>query len=140
MSSPPKVFVRRSGEQQFIGSNDRGAEVLLGKPGQEGTFRPGELLLVAVGACANMSAESVIARRIGTEASQSVTVEATKDSEANRYSSMRVSFDVDFSGLSDEQRHTAIAAALRAIDRGCTVSRTVEASAAVDVELDPEQG
>lgn len=138
MSVPPKVFVERTGEHVFKGTNDRGAEVTLSKPGREGAFSPGELLLVAVGACANMSAESVLARRLGETAPQSVTVEADKDQENNRYTSMRVSFDVDFSGLSSEERDAAIGAALRAIDRACTVSRTVEASAAVPIELDSD--
>ena len=135
---PPKVYVQRTGEQQFVGSNDSGAQVTLGQPGHQGSFSPGELLLVAVGACANMSAERVLARRLGSDTPQAVTVEATKDTEGNRYSSMRVSFDVDLSGLTDDERAAAVAGAQRAIERGCTVSRTVEASAKVTVELDGE--
>jgi uncharacterized OsmC-like protein len=134
MTSPATVRIRRTGDHRFTATNNRGGEVAVGRAGQENSFSPGELLLAAIGACSHVTAESLLTRRIGGEAAQEVTVEATKDTDQNRYPSVRVSFDVDLSGL-DERKDVA-AAALRAIERLCTVSRTVENGAEVVVELD----
>jgi uncharacterized OsmC-like protein len=134
MTSPTAVRIRRTGDHQFTASNDRGAEVAIGRAGQDGSFSPGELLLVAIGACSHVTAESLLVRRIGGEAPQEVTVEATKDTEENRYPSVRVSFDVDLSGVAEHEEIAA--AALRAIERLCTVSRTVQRGADVVAEID----
>jgi uncharacterized OsmC-like protein len=133
MTSPTSVRVQRTGDHQFRGSNDRGAEVALGIAGQEGSFTPAELLLVAIGGCAHVTGESLLVRRVGDEAPQEVTIEATKDTDESRFPSVRVSFNVDLSGVdnSDEAATTV----LRAVERLCTVSRTVQHGADVTVEL-----
>jgi uncharacterized OsmC-like protein len=133
MTSPTTVRIQRTGDHRFTATNNRGAEVAIGRAGQENSFSPTELLLVAIGACSHVTAESVLTRRIGDAAPQGVTVEGTEDTE-HRYPSVRVSFDVDLSGL--DERTDVAAAALRAIERLCTVSRTVKHGAEVTVELD----
>jgi uncharacterized OsmC-like protein len=136
MTTPPHVRVERTGTHRFTATNDRGAEVTFGRAGEQGTFSPGELLLVAIGGCSQLSAESLLARRIGEDAPQAVTVEADKDYDNERYRAVRVTFDVDLSALEDTERKSITAASLRAIERLCTVSRTVENGAEVTIDLD----
>lgn len=126
MSSTP-VELTRTTEGAFVATNPRGAQVRVGPASAEHAFTPGELLLVAAAGCAGITSERLIVRRIGEEAPFRVHADRAKEHEdAHEFSSVGVDLDVDLSGLDESQREALQRAVHRAIERLCTVSRTLE--------------
>ncbi|MGW4486519.1 OsmC family protein [Amycolatopsis sp. NPDC004368] len=118
--------VQREGEHQFVGRNERGAEVRIGRKGAEGAFSPSELLQIATAGCSAVTAEHLITRRIGEDSKFRVGVTADRQEGASELDGVHVTFDVDVSSLDAQQREDLAAAVDRAIDRLCTVSRTLK--------------
>ncbi len=118
--------VQRDGQHAFVGRNDRGAEVRIGRKDAEGAFSPAELLQIAAAGCSAVTAEELITRRIGEEAKFRVAVSADRREGASELDAVHVAFDVDVSTLAADQREALAGAVDRAIDRLCTVSRTLK--------------
>jgi uncharacterized OsmC-like protein len=118
--------VERTGEHAFVGRNERGAEVRLGRKGAEGAFSPAELLQIAAAGCSAVTAEELITRRIGEDAKFRVAVTADRREGASELDAVHVAFDVDVSTLTADQREALAGAVDRAIERLCTVSRTLK--------------
>ncbi|MGW4132212.1 OsmC family protein [Amycolatopsis japonica] len=118
--------VQRDGEHRFIGRNERGAEVVIGRKGAEGAFSPAELLQIAAAGCSAVTAENLITRRIGEDSKFRVGVTADRREDASELDAVHVAFDVDVSSLPASDREALAAAVDRAIERLCTVSRTLK--------------
>jgi uncharacterized OsmC-like protein len=118
--------VERTGEHAFVGRNERGAEVRLGRKGAERAFSPAELLQIAAAGCSAVTAEELITRRIGEDAKFRVAVTADRREGASELDAVHVAFDVDVSTLTADQRDALAGAVDRAIERLCTVSRTLK--------------
>ncbi|AXB47232.1 OsmC family protein [Amycolatopsis albispora] len=118
--------VERIGEHVFAGRNERGAEVRIGRKGQADVFSPAELLQIAAAGCAAVTAEDLVVRRTGEEAKFRVEVTADRNDAASELDAVHVTFDLDLSSLDPERRAALAVAVDRAIDRLCTVSRTLK--------------
>ncbi|TNC19227.1 OsmC family protein [Amycolatopsis alkalitolerans] len=118
--------VQRTGEHEFVGRNDRGAEVRIGRKGAEGVFAPAELLQIAAAGCSAVTAENLITRRVGEDSKFRVDVAADRREGASELDAVHVKFDVDVSSLAEDDRAALAVAVDRAIDRLCTVSRTLK--------------
>ncbi|MGW5718059.1 OsmC family protein [Amycolatopsis sp. NPDC003865] len=127
--------VQRDGQHAFVGRNDRGAEVRLGRAGAEGAFSPAELLQIAAAGCSAVTAEELITRRVGEDAKFRVTVSADRREGASELDAVHVAFDVDVSTLAADQREALAGAVDRAIERLCTVSRTLKKGIPVTEEF-----
>jgi uncharacterized OsmC-like protein len=127
--------VQRDGQHSFVGRNDRGAEVRLGRTGAEGAFSPAELLQIAAAGCSAVTAEELITRRVGEAAKFRVTVDADRREGASELDAVHVAFDVDVSTLAADQREALAGAVDRAIERLCTVSRTLKKGIPVTEEF-----
>ncbi|WP_329055770.1 OsmC family protein [Amycolatopsis sp. NBC_01488] len=127
--------VQRDGKHSFVGRNDRGAEVRLGRTGAEGAFSPAELLQIATAGCSAVTAEELITRRVGEDATFRVTVGADRREGASELDAVHVAFDVDVSTLAADQREALAGAVDRAIERLCTVSRTLKKGIPVTEEF-----
>ncbi|UOZ07395.1 MULTISPECIES: OsmC family protein [unclassified Amycolatopsis] len=127
--------VQRDGQHSFVGRNDRGAEVRLGRTGAEGAFSPAELLQIAAAGCSAVTAEELITRRVGEDAKFRVTVSADRREGAAELDAVHVAFDVDVSTLAEDQREALAGAVDRAIERLCTVSRTLKKGIPVTEEF-----
>jgi uncharacterized OsmC-like protein len=127
--------VQRDGRHSFVGRNDRGAEVRLGRAGAEGAFSPAELLQIAAAGCSAVTAEELITRRVGEDAKFRVTVDADRREGASELDAVHVAFDVDVSTLVADQREALAGAVDRAIERLCTVSRTLKKGIPVTEEF-----
>jgi len=127
--------VQRDGQHSFVGRNERGAEVRLGRTGAEGAFSPAELLQVAAAGCSAVTAEELITRRVGEDAKFRVTVNADRREGASELDAVHVAFDVDVSTLAADQREALAGAVDRAIERLCTVSRTLKKGIPVTEEF-----
>ncbi|GAA4532821.1 OsmC family protein [Amycolatopsis samaneae] len=118
--------VQREGKHVFVGRNERGADVKVGRKGQEGVFSPAELLQIAAAGCAAVTAEELITRRVGEDSKFRVGVTADRREDAWELDAVHVAFDVDVSVLDADQRAALAGAVDRAIERLCTVSRTLK--------------
>jgi uncharacterized OsmC-like protein len=127
--------VQRDGQHAFVGRNDRGAEVRLGRAGAEGAFSPAELLQIAAAGCSAVTAEELITRRVGEDAKFRVAVSADRREGASELDAVHVAFDVDVSTLAADQREALAGAVDRAIERLCTVSRTLKKGIPVTEEF-----
>jgi uncharacterized OsmC-like protein len=127
--------VQRDGQHSFVGRNERGAEVRLGRTGAEGAFSPAELLQIAAAGCSAVTAEELITRRVGEDAKFRVTVNADRREGASELDAVHVAFDVDVSTLAADQREALAGAVDRAIERLCTVSRTLKKGIPVTEEF-----
>ena len=127
--------VQRDGQHSFVGRNDRGASVRLGRSGAAGAFSPAELLQIAAAGCSAVTAEELITRRVGEDAKFRVTVDADRREGASELDAVHVAFDVDVSTLAADQREALAGAVDRAIERLCTVSRTLKKGIPVTEEF-----
>lgn len=127
--------VERVGEHDFVGRNERGAEVRVGRKGAEGAFSPAELLQIAAAACSAVTAESLITRRVGEESKFRVEVTADRRDGASELDAVHVRFDVELGGLGQTEREALVTAVDRAIDKLCTVGRTLKKGIPVTEEL-----
>ena len=127
--------VQRDGQHSFVGRNERGASVRLGRAGAEGAFSPAELLQIAAAGCSAVTAEELITRRVGEDAKFRVTVNADRREGASELDAVHVAFDVDVSTLAADQREALAGAVDRAIERLCTVSRTLKKGIPVTEEF-----
>ncbi|MBN6036821.1 OsmC family protein [Amycolatopsis sp. 195334CR] len=118
--------VERIGEHVFAGRNERGAEVRIGRKGQEDVFSPAELLQIAAAGCAAVTAEDLVVRRTGEDAKFRVEVTADRNEAASELDAIHVAFDLDLSSVDAERRAALAVAVDRAIERLCTVSRTLK--------------
>jgi uncharacterized OsmC-like protein len=130
--SPP-LWVDRVGTKTYVGRNDRGAEVRLGPHTDDGVFSPGELLKIALAACSGMSAERAVQRRLGPDTPIRVGVRSVPGPGQNRYARLLTEVVIPLEGLSPEDTELLVSVAKRAIDAGCTVGRTLEANAHVEI-------
>lgn len=131
----PILVAERTGTSTYTGRNERGATVAIGPEGTDGVFSPGELLAIAVAACIGMSADSRISSELGDDVDLAVGITRTKDGDHNRYSGFTAELVVDGSTLSPERLIRLVTTATKAIDRHCTVSRTLKAGATVDLSI-----
>lgn len=131
------VWVLRTGPKTFSGHNPRGASVQLAAFGVEGEyFTPGELLKVALAGCTAVTSEAPLVRALGED--YDLEIRAAGASEDNRYPALLEELLVDLSSMDDAARERVLTVLERAIDKHCTVGRTVSAGARVDLTIAPD--
>lgn len=131
------LTVERAGEHEFTGRNDRGATVRIGRTGMPGSFSPGELLQIATAACSAVTVEELVTRRGGDDARLVARAGAVRSPDGREYDAVRVTLLADLSFLDDETRARVVRAMTKAVERSCTVSRTVERGARVELAVEP---
>ncbi|GMA32087.1 OsmC family protein [Litorihabitans aurantiacus] len=82
-----------------------------------------------------MSADSRVASELGDDVAITVGVTRTKDDDQNRYTHLALELVVDASGLAPERRERLEKAVAQAVEKLCTVGRTVEAGAETDLSV-----
>lgn len=132
-----ELAVERCGEHAFVGRNDRGATVRIGRKGGQGSFTPGELLQIATAGCAAVTVEELVTRRAGDDARLVAVAGHERSADGREYQKLSVALKVDLSFLDDAMRERVIQAMRTAVERQCTVSRTVERGAPVQISVEP---
>jgi uncharacterized OsmC-like protein len=127
--------IERSATHEFTARNARGAVVKIGRVGGEGSFTPGELLQIAAAGCAAVTAEELVVRRSGEGARFAATVGNDRRRGAHEYDALHVGLDVDLSSLDGAARERVAAAIRTAVERECTVSRTIEKGTPVTLDV-----
>lgn len=133
---PGSVSVVRTGSRTYEGLNERGSTVRIGPADAEDCFTPGELLKLALIGCAGMSADRVAARRLGDDFAMTIWAHGRSDHDENRYARIEEEVLVDLSGLEPDDRAKLIEIMQKAIERGCTVARSVEGSIELATTID----
>ena len=135
-STPTNLWVERTGTRRYTGRSSRGAEVLIGSESVEGVFTPGELLKIALAACTGMSSDLPFSRRLGDDYSATVEVSGTADRENERYPELNEILRVDLSAMDPEAQERLLTVVERAIDKVCTVGRTLKAGTKITLDID----
>lgn len=130
----PRLRAFRAEPGIYLATNDRGARLRIGAPGTRHAFTPGELLQLAVATCSAISAEANLVHRLGEDFNASLVVEAVKNDEENRHTEMRTVFSPAMSTRDSDQVERLVARLERAVERLCTVGRTLEHG--TDIQLD----
>ena len=129
------VSVARTGTRTYQGLNESGEIVLVGPAGTPGHFSPGELLKIALAACAGMSSDRVISRRLGDDYDTTIWVHGLAD-ESDRYSEVDEEMLLDTTGLSDEDRTALLAIIQKSILASCTIERTLSGPVTIHHSID----
>lgn len=129
------VWVRRVRTRTYLGHNTRGAEVAIGPVEQEGVFTPGELMKLALAGCTGLTADAAMTRRLGDDVAATIYVSAEKDLETERYPEYRERLEIDLSSLEPEARERLVDVIHRAIDKACSVGRTIQQGATVELTV-----
>ena len=134
-----ELWVERTGKRLYTGRNSRGAEVSIGGAEVDGVFSPGELLKIALAGCSGLSADSKLAHRLGDDVDVVIKVSGMAHPDEDRYPAIAEELVVDLSSLDTEARERLITVVHRAIDSHCTVGRTLDAGAQVQLTVTGER-
>ncbi|MFD7310614.1 OsmC family protein [Promicromonospora sp. NPDC059942] len=135
------LWVERNGTRTYTGFSARGARVEIGPASAGAVFTPGELLKIALAACAGMSSDRAFSRRLGDDYKTTIRVEDPKNMAEDRYPVLTEKFEIDLSALDDEDRAKLLTIAQRSIDKACTVGRTLKAGAQIpDAQFNQPEG
>jgi len=129
------LWAERVGPGCYSGHNSRGALVQIGPVDAGAVFTPGELLKVALAGCSGMSADHALARRLGSDVAVTVHVAGPFDPREVRYQPLNEQLVVDLSGLDEAERQRLVTVVGRAVDRHCTVGRTLEQGTDVRLQV-----
>ena len=129
------LWAERVATDCYTGHNARGAQVRMGPVSAGDVFTPGELLKIALAGCAGMSADHSLARRLGDDVPVTVYVAGPKLRPDERYPALQEELVVDLSGLAPAERDRVVTVVRRAIDRNCTVGRTLEHSTTIELTV-----
>lgn len=91
-ANTPNLTIERTEPGIYVASNERGARVRIGKGGVRHSFTPGELLQLAVAACAAVSSEANLVHHLGEDFEATLTVDAVKNDAENRYDEIHTVF------------------------------------------------
>ncbi|MBD0323554.1 MAG: OsmC family protein, partial [Aldersonia sp.] len=131
-----ELWVERTGTRSYTGRSSRGAEVLIGPGSRQGVFTPGELLKIALAACSGLSADFPLSRRLGDNFDATIRVSGAADRDGETYPELHEVFELDLSELDEAGRERLLAAVERAIDKVCTVGRTLQDGSKVNLTID----
>lgn len=138
-SAPTELWVSREGTRRYGGHSSRGARVEIGNPDVEGVFTPGELLKIALASCTAMASDTLLARRLGDDYGSTVRVHGAADRSEEVYPAITENYELDLSSLSAAEAEKLLTLVRRAVDKSCTVGRTVTRGARVELELETGQ-
>lgn len=127
------VRVDRIGPEHYAGHNGRAGTIPIGPAGVDGRYSPTELLRIALAGCEGLAADHVLTRRLGETAGVAITVPGDFDPAQRRFDQLNSTLTLDLSGLDDAAREQLRTVVTRAIQRYCTVGRTLEHGAPVPV-------
>ncbi|WP_072802320.1 OsmC family protein [Rhodococcoides yunnanense] len=134
-NAPTDLWVERTGTRRYTGKSSRGAEVLIGSESVEGVFTPGELLKIALAACSGMSSDTPLSRRLGDNYDATVRVSGTADRDNETYPDLHEVLELDLSELDADAQQRLLTVVERAIDKVCTVGRTLKAGTKVSLDI-----
>ena len=138
MAPMTELWVQRTGTRRYTGHSSRGAEVLIGSEDVEGVFTPGELLKIAIAACSGMASDFTVSRRLGDDYDATIRVSGAADRDNEVYPTIDEVMELDLSVLDAAAAQRLLTVIERAVDKHCTVGRTVKAGAEVNLAFETD--
>lgn len=129
------LWVERTGTRRYTGRSSRGAEVYIGSESVQGVFTPGELLKIALAACTGLSSDFPLSHRLGDSYDATIRVSGKADRAAEVYPQLDEVLELDLSELDPEARARLLDTVQRAVDKVCTVGRTLKAGTKVTLSF-----
>jgi uncharacterized OsmC-like protein len=117
------VRVERT-DDGFVARNNRGAQVAVGGPADDGAFTPVELLLAALGGCELVTVEPLTTKRGHRLVRLAATVSAEKVAPT-QLSTITVTYDVELPADDDKAGKVFADVAHRVHENHCTVGRAL---------------
>ncbi|WP_278312739.1 OsmC family protein [Lolliginicoccus levis] len=133
-----RLWVDRTGVRRYVGRSSRGAEVQIGSVDVEGAFTPGELLKIALAACSGLSSDLPLSRRLGETYDARIRVTGSPDRENEVYPVLDEVVELDLSELDEAAQQRLLTVVERAIERSCTVGRTLKAGSKINLAIEGE--
>lgn len=131
------LVLTRTGPWALRASNGRGPDIPLSLAGAEGSYSPLELLQVALAACEALSADHRIAHALGRDAEVTTTARSTLDTDENRLTAIEVEMAMDIGSLDPARADRLTERVAAAVDRQCTVGRTLKAGTTTTLSIVP---
>jgi uncharacterized OsmC-like protein len=131
------VSMTRVGPGEYEVRNVRGGTIRIGA-GTSEDFTPVELLLTAIAGCSAVDVDAVTSRRAEpTQFEVEAAGDKLKDEQGNHMGGLEVTFTVRFpeGEAGDRAREMLPRAVTMSHDRLCTVSRTVQLGAPIEMRL-----
>jgi uncharacterized OsmC-like protein len=131
------VEISRIAKGSYEAVNPRGGRLAFGT-GDDDSFTPVELLLTAIAGCSAADVDYITVKRSEPDRfAVTMTARKLRDEHGNHLTDLAITFDLRFPDgeAGDAAREVLPEAVRRSHDRLCTVSRTVELGAPVEVRL-----
>jgi len=125
------AWVERTGVRTYRGRSQRGGVVEVAPDDVPGTFTPGELLQIALAACAGMSSDQRMAIALGPDYKAVLRAIPTRNEYSERYNSFHEVMEVDLSGVDAEKLARTLKFAQQSINNNCTIGNTVAKGAEI---------
>ncbi|MCI1218078.1 OsmC family protein [Bifidobacterium crudilactis] len=130
-----RLWVERNKDGSWDAFSEDGAHLKFGKG--KGVFTPGDLMKVALGACAALSSNFAVENALGKGAGAHVVIDGNYDADDDAYLAFteQVTVDASEAGLSDEDAEKLKERVTRHIDKACTVKHTYERETPVRMQV-----
>jgi uncharacterized OsmC-like protein len=132
-----RVEIGRIAKGSYEAVNPRGGRLVFGA-GDDEAFTPVELMLAAIAGCGAIDVDYITVKRSEPDRfAVTMTAQKVRDESGNHLTDLEIAFDIGFPAgeEGDAARAVLPEAVRRSHDRLCTVSRTVELGAPVDVRI-----
>jgi uncharacterized OsmC-like protein len=133
----PDLVLRRTGPWAATASNGRGPDIPVSLAGAADAYSPLELLQIALAACEALSADHRVAHALGPNAEVTTTARSRTDAAENRLSAIEIERAMDTPSLAPEKADRLVERVRAAVDRQCTVGRTLEAGVRTELSIVP---
>ncbi|BAR06476.1 OsmC family protein [Scardovia inopinata] len=130
-----RLWVERKEDGTWVGHKDDKAEVVFGHG--DDVFSPGDLLKIALAACAGLSSQFAVESALGQGKGARIVVDGTYDSDGDKYVSFSENLVVDATDakLSDDDAAKLEERIKRHIDKSCTVKHTLVEATPVRMDI-----
>lgn len=130
-----RLWVERSEDGTWNAYSDEGAHLTFGKG--EGQFNPGDLMKIALAACAGLSSQFAVESTLGKGKGAKIVVDGTYNPDDDAYLSFDEHVDVDATsaGLDEQDAAKLEERVRRHIEKSCTVKHTYEQETPVRMQI-----
>lgn len=131
-----RLWVERAEDGTWQAHSDDGAQLTFGKG--EGQFTPGDLMKIALAACAGLSSQFAMEHTLGENKGARIIVDGTYDPDHDAYINFdeQVVIDATEANLDDEQVEQLKKRVKAHIEKGCTVMHTYEQETPVRMNIE----
>ncbi|MFT8330693.1 OsmC family protein [Bifidobacterium psychraerophilum] len=130
-----RLWVERNKDGSWDAFSEDGAHLKFGKG--KGVFSPGDLMKIALGACAALSSSFAVEHSLGKGKGPHVVIDGNYDAENDTYLAFteQVTVDATDANLSDEEAEKLKDRMTRHIEKACTVKHTYERETPVRMQV-----